>query len=291
MASATRHRLQILGAALLFSTGGAAIKACSLSSWQVACFRSGTAAVALLLLLPASRRFWRPRSLLVGAAYAATMVLYVSANKLTTAANTIFLQSTAPIYVLLLGPWLLDERVRRRDLLFTASLLVGLALFFAGIEPPRRTAPAPVEGNVLGALAGLSWALTLVGLRWLGRGGNGESGAQAAVIAGNALACAVCLPLAVPVASSRLLDWALVGYLGLFQIGLAYVLLTRGVRRVPALETSLLILVEPVLNPIWAWLVHGERPGPWSLAGCTVILVSTLAYTLSRRRPGAAGPA
>lgn len=284
MASPAVHRFQILGAAFLFSTGGAAIKACSFSNWQVACFRSGIAAIALLLVLPGARRFWRPRTLLVGLAYAATMVLYVSANKLTTAANTIFLQSTAPMYVLLLGPWLLRERVRRPDLVFMLCLGVGMVLFFVGVDPPYATAPAPFEGNVLGALTGLSWAMTLVGLRWLGRpGGGGSRSAEASVVAGNLIACAICLPLALPVASSRTVDWALVGYLGVFQIGLAYIFLTRGVRHVPALETSLLILLEPVLNALWAWLAHGEQPGPWSLAGCAVILLSTAAYTVLRR--------
>jgi len=278
------HRLQILGAALLFSTGGAAIKACALSNWQVASFRSGIAALALLACVPGGRRFWEPRALLVGAAYASTMVLFVSANKLTTAANTIFLQSTAPLYLLLLSPWLLRERVRRLDVLFTAGLGVGLALFFFGSEPARTTAPAPLGGNVLGAMSGVTWALTLAGLRWLGRGTGAAPGRpETAVIAGNLIACLACLPLASPVGSGRPLDWALVVYLGLFQIGLAYLLLARGVRHVSALETSLLILLEPVLNAVWTWWIHGERPGPWSLAGCSIILASTLANSLRRR--------
>jgi pterin-4a-carbinolamine dehydratase len=122
MSSPAVHRFQVLAAALLFSTGGAAIKATALSAWQVACFRSGLAALALLIAMPAWRRFWSPRAMLVGLAYAATMIGYVTGNKLTTAANTIFLQSTAPIYLLLLGPLLLREKVRRSDLLFTAAL-------------------------------------------------------------------------------------------------------------------------------------------------------------------------
>jgi drug/metabolite transporter (DMT)-like permease len=166
---AARHRLQILGAALLFSTGGAAVKASSLTNWQLACFRSGVAALVLLLFMPSWRGFWHPRCLLVGVAYGATMILYVTGNKLTTAANVIFLQATAPVYLLFLGPRLLGERVERRDLFFTAALAIGMALFFVGSEAPQTTAPAPLAGNVVGALAGLSWALTILGLRWLGR--------------------------------------------------------------------------------------------------------------------------
>lgn len=266
-------RRQILVAALLFSTGGAAIKACSFGAWQVACLRSGIAAVALWLFLPEGRRFWQPRTLAVGIAYAATMLLFVGGNKLTTAANTIFLQSTAPLYVLLLGPWLLAERIRKADVGLMAALAVGLSLFFVGTEAPVATAPEPLLGNGLGALAGLTWALTILGLRWLGR----ERGAAPAVVAGNLLAALAALPFARPLPAGDPLDWAVVAYLGLFQIGLAYVFLTRGVRGVPAFEVSLLLLLEPVLNVIWAWLVHGERPGPWSGVGCAIVLLATFA--------------
>ena len=262
-------RLQILGAALLFSTGGAAIKACSFSAWQVACLRSGIAAVALFIVLPEGRRFFSPRTLAVGAAYGTTMLCFVGGNKLTTAANTIFLQSTAPLYLLVLGPWLLRERIRRADVVLMVSMGVGLALFFVGIDPPVATAPDPFRGNLLGALAGASWALTILGLRWLGRSSESVPGhsAAAAVIAGNLIAAAVALPLALPLPEGGPVDWTVIVYLGLFQIGLAYVFMTRGVRGVPALEVSLLLLLEPVLSVVWAWLVHGERPGSWSDGG------------------------
>src|SRR5258706_12178150 len=110
-----RARLAILAAAILFSTGGAAIKATQLTGWQVASFRSAVAAIAVLLMLREARRGFSRLAALVAAGYAATMVLFVLANKLTTAASTIFLQSTAPIYLVLLGPWILNEPVRRRD--------------------------------------------------------------------------------------------------------------------------------------------------------------------------------
>jgi len=276
------HRLQILAAAALFSTGGALVKACSLTGGQIACFRSGLAALVLIAALPAWRRFFRPRSLAVGAAYGATMLLFVTANKLTTAANTIFLQATAPMYLLVLGPWWLGERVRASDFVFAAALGGGLGLFFLGLEPATLTAPDPLSGNVLAAISGLTWALTLVGLRWLGRSNSptGRDAAGEAVIAGNVLVFAVGLPLALPVERIAGLDWALLGFLGPVQIGLAYVLLARGVRHVRALEAGLLLLLEPVLNALLAWVVHGETPGRWSLAGCVVILVATSVRTL-----------
>ena len=276
-------RLQLLVTATLFSTGGAAIKAVSFATWQVACLRSGFAALALLILLPGAHRFLNRRSLLVGLAYAATMILFVAGNKLTTAANTIFLQSTAPLYLMLLGPLFLREPIRRRDLGFGFMLAVGMALFFVGVETPYETAPDPFRGNIVAAVSGLTWALTIFGLRWLGRERGGDKAAAGAVAAGNLIACLVCLPLALPLSSGSTADWTIVVYLGLFQIGLAYALMTRAVRKVSALEVGLLLLLEPVLSAVWAWLVHGERPGTWSLAGCLLILLSTLVYVLRRR--------
>jgi drug/metabolite transporter (DMT)-like permease len=103
------------------------------------------------------------------------------------------------------------------------------------------------------------------------------------VVAGNLITCLVCLPLALPVRQAVPLDWAVVAYLGVFQIGVAYVCLTYGVRRLSALETSLLLLLEPVANAILAWLVHGERPGAWSFAGCAIILIATFLRTIRSR--------
>ncbi|MEA2561342.1 MAG: hypothetical protein QOH06_2846 [Acidobacteriota bacterium] len=286
--SAFSSRLRVLAAAALFSSGGAAIKAVSLNAWQVASFRSAVAAAALFLILPEARRRPPLKVLLVGVTYAMTMVLFVLSNKLTTSASAIFLQSTAPLHVLLLGPWLLKERVRRADLIYMGVLALGLASFFVGLDPVSATAPNPALGNILATLSGVTWALTVMGLRALGRGGFDWSPASA--LWGNVIACLVCLPLALPVASSRPADWLGIAYLGVFQIALAYVFLIRGLRQVPALEASLLLLLEPVLNPIWAWMAHGERPGSWSIAGGLLILLATLAksaWDARRAQPAA----
>ena len=283
----TRARLAILGAAVLFSTGGAAIKATHLTGWQVASFRSAIAAIAVLLMLPTARRGWSLLSALVGVVYAATMILFVLANKLTTSANTIFLQATAPIYLVLLGPWLLKEPLRPRDLAFMGALGTGLALFFVGTERSYATAPDPFKGNVLAALSGLCWALAVTGLRFMKKSGAGD-GSGVAVVTGNTFAFLFCLPFALPVGPVRGTDVAVVAFLGVFQIGLAYVLLTSGLHHVGALEASLLLLGEPVLNPLWAWLIHGERPSSWSLAGGCVIVAATVIKSVyeTRGRPG-----
>lgn len=290
--SPLKPRLQVLAAAAAFSTGGAAVKAIGLDGWEVSCFRSAFAALALFLLVPAARQRPNARILMVGAAFAVTMILFVQSNKMTTAASAIFLQATSPLYVLLFSPWLLKERVRGRDLAYMAVLGAGLGLFFVGLDPASATAPKPWLGNILAALSGLTYALAVMGLRALSRAEGGPGAGAAASLWGSVIVASVCLPFALPVGPSTLSDWLILAYLGFFQIALAYVFLTRGVERVPAFEGALLLLLEPVLNPIWAWLVHGERPGPWSLSGGAVILAATLIKSwLDTRTPAAASVA
>jgi drug/metabolite transporter, DME family len=275
---ALRYRALLLAAATLFSTGGAAIKWMTLAGWQIACFRSGVAAAVLLLVLPEARRAWHWRIVPVAAAYAATLISFVLANRLTTSADAIFLQFTAPFYLFLLGPWLLREPVRRSDLVYMAALAAGMALIFVGSEAAAATAPDPHRGNLIAAASGLFYAFLLLGLRWLARRKDG--GATVATVAlGNLLACLASLPLALPVRTVAGHDIAVILYLGVFQIGLAYLCLTRGMAHVPAFEASTLLAVEPALNPVWTWLVHGERPGAWPLAGGALILGATLANT------------
>ena len=283
MATPARHRLSVLAAARLFSTGGTVIKAVSLAGAQVACLRSGIAFVALAVAFPSWRRGFNAKTALLGLAYGATMLLFVLANKRTTAASTIFLQATAPMYLLILGPLVLKEHARRSDLVLAGSMGIGLLLFLAGADAPAATAPDPVTGNLLAAASGLTWALTLLGLRWLGRS-DSEDGAStgAAVLAGNLVACLATLPFAPALGSVTLRDGLLIAFLGVFQIGLAYVLLNRAVRHVPALEISLLLLAEPVGSALLAWAVHGEAPGPLALVGCALILVATVAMALRR---------
>ena len=266
-------RLQVIAAALLFSTGGAAIKLTSLDGWQVASFRSAIAAVVLFATIPRARTGWSWRLLPTAAAYAATLVTFVLATKMTTAANAIFLQSTAPLYILVLGPLLLGERVSRSDLVYVFVVAAGIALLFLDVQPVLATASDPKRGNLIAAGSGMSWALTIIGLRWIGR--SDADATVATVVAGNLLACGAALPLALPVMHLGRIDLAVLLYLGAVQIGLAYALLTRAIRHVPAFEATTLLLLEPVMNPIWTWLVHGEQPGIVALAGGAIVLGAT----------------
>ena len=248
--------------------------------------RSAIAATILLCLARDVRR--RPKSarpFLVAVAFAATMLLFVLSSRATTAANAVFLQSTAPLYVLVLGPLLLRERLERRDLVPLIGMGLGLALLLAAPMEPgeaRATAPDPALGNALAAVGGATWALSILGLRWIS---NERTATLFVVAVGNAVVFLCTLPFAWPIAFGGTADLLVMLWLGVFQIGLAYLCVSRGIGGVSAFEASLLFLVEPVLNPVWAWLVHGEVPGDLALFGGVLILACAVHVAFARRRP------
>ncbi|WP_437506288.1 DMT family transporter [Sorangium sp. So ce1099] len=269
-----RARLLILTAALLWSTGGAAIKLSSLSAWQIVCGRSLVAALVLGLVMPSARRLPGRRSLATAAALAATLVLFVQATKLTTAANAIFLQSTSPLCVLLLSPWLLKEHPSRGEKLAVPVFLLGLGLFFLD-----QLSAGQLLGNVLALVSGLASALTILGLR-----ASRDEG-PVVLVWGNLIAGFGTAPLALGSAiAPGALDIGLLVFLGAVQLGLPYAIFARGLRHTPAVEASLLGLVEPVLNPMWALLFVGERPGAWAMVGGALLLAATAWRTLQAAR-------
>jgi DME family drug/metabolite transporter len=276
--TAATARWLVLASAVLFSTGGVAIKTEAFSASQVSAVRSGIASLVLSVYLLLIRRGrlqigWTVVS--AATLYAASLTLFVNANKLTTSANAIFLQAVAPLYILLLSPSVLGERWTSRELAHVGALAAGLALCFLGQDAPSASATDPATGNLLATLSGAAWAGVLLLLRRLGKSGEDHDGGLGAVVVGNALAAAVAIPVAWPLPGATPAAWATVVYLGVFQIGLSYVLFTQAIRHVSALEASLLLLLEPVLNPVWTWLVRGESPGAFTIAGGAVIVAAT----------------
>jgi drug/metabolite transporter, DME family len=272
-------RVQLLIVAVLFSTGGVAIKGNELTAWQVASFRCAIAVATLLLLAPETRRGWSWRLVPVSLPYAGTLVFFALAAKHTTAANAIFLQSTAPAYLVILSPFVLHEKLGRSDLLLLAGVAGGLAMLFLAPQQATATASEPAVGNVYAMLSGLSWALTVTGLRWIARQASDSHDSSRAVTMGNLVATVVTLPMALPVAGVSTPDLAVLVYLGVFQIGIAYLILSRAIRHVPAFEATTLLLLEPALNPVWTWLFLGENPGGWPIAGGVLILSATTVNT------------
>lgn len=265
-----RSRLLILAAAVLWSTAGAAIKRCDLDAFQIAGGRSLVAGIFLFLAVKEARVWPTLRVLLVAVAYAFTVVLFVLATKLTTAANAIFIQDTAPLWVLVLSPWLLSERPTRGELLAVPVYALGLGLFFLD-----ELTTGQVAGNLVAAASGVAFALSILGLRLLRHDG------PAALFWGNLVAAAAVLPLWPSGPAAAPADLAIVVYLGVFQLGLAYLCFSRGMEGTPAIEASLLVLLEPVLNPIWTFLFAGETPGPWAIAGGAVVLGATAWRTVA----------
>lgn len=274
-------RARLITASVLFSTGGTAIKGVSLGGWEVVALRAAIASVAVFVLLPEARRGFEWRTLLVGSAYGATTTLFVLSNKLTTAANAVFLQNTSPLFILLLAPLALRERISRDDLAFMGVLAVGMLVFFTGVNARYATAPNPLLGNTLAVCSALTWSLTIVGYRWLAARGLPIG---SAVVAGNVLACAGALPFALPLGAAQPMDWLLLVYLGTVQLGVAYRLIARGLPHVRALEAALILLMEPVLASLWAWLVLGETLGPAGVAGAVIIIGATVVHSI-RSRP------
>lgn len=272
-----------LVSAILFSTGGAAIKSTTLNSWQVAGARSLVAATAFALLLPESRRLARREVWISSIAYALTLIFFVNATKLTTSANAIFLQGSAPVFLLLLGPWLLKESNKPRDYAILLAIALGMTLIFLSPTTTTTLAPNPELGNAFGAASGLTWAFTLLGFRWIQSKGIDSA---ATVLAGNMLVVALCFPT-----QFSTTDLLPILYLGLIQIALAYWCLTRAVAHLSALEAALLGMLEPALNPFWTWLLHNERPANLALIGGTVILLATTIQALLPKQKTATKPA
>lgn len=264
-----RPRLYLLAAAVLWSTAGAAVKLSTLSAWQLASGRSLIAALVIALALPASRKWPTGKALVASVGYAGTVVTFIVANRLTTAANAIFLQDTAPLYVLLLSPLVLRERPSRGELAAVPVFLLGLSLFFLD-----QLSPGQMLGNCVALGSGVAFAMCILGLR-----AAGDQGAPV-LVWGNLIAGVSVLVPALGGAPPTALDLGLLVFLGVFQLGLAYALFQRGLREVPAVEASLLILLEPVLNPVWTFLFTGERPGRWALVGGTIILLACAWRTL-----------
>lgn len=278
--------LALILTALLWSVGGVFIKSVDWNPLAIAGSRSGLAALFMLAVLglsrlrqkrpglasstggedalaarPAVRLSWP----LVGAAAstAATMLLFVSATRLTTAANAVVLQYLAPIHVALIAPKFLGERTHPRDWLALILALGGMTLFFWGEVSP--------EGR-LGIILALASSLTFAGiplcLRRLGsRGGQTE-----AVLLGHALLAAVCLPFYFQGPPPELRDLGPMLILGLIQTGLAYFIYTKAIRHVRALEGMLIPVIEPILNPVWVFLFIGERPSPQAMLGGALVL-------------------
>lgn len=254
----------LLLSALLWSAGGLLIKSVAWSAPAISAVRSLIAAATIALWHRGALRFtWSRWQLGGAAAYAATTLLFVLANKLTTAANAILLQYTAPVFIALAAPWVLGERIRRSDWLVIAITLGGMTLFFRDTLSPEGLA-----GNLVAIASGVTFAALAICMRKQKDGSPVES-----IVLGNLLGAAIALPLVRgPVPGME--SWLLLGALGVFQLGLSYIAYSAAIKHATAIDAGLVPMLEPILNPVWVILFYGERPGPNALLGGAVVFAA-----------------
>jgi drug/metabolite transporter (DMT)-like permease len=265
--------LLLLMTAALWSLGGLWVKFIDWNPVAIAGARSLIAFVVIAAVMPKalSQLTW---GAVPGAiAYAAVMLLFVLATKLTTAANAVFLHYTAPIHIALIGPWLLGERTRWRDWVLIAMALGGVALFFCDELDLK---------NRWGLLAGLGSGFCSAWLIMLMRRARTAS-PEAVTQLGNLLALAAASPWLFPVQKLEQNGlWLLM--LGGVSLGIPYLLYSRAIREVKALDATLITMIEPILNPIWVMAAAHEYPSGWSLVGGILVLSTSLARTVLSSR-------
>jgi len=262
--------------ALLWSSSGVLIKLINWNPIAIAGARSAISTIVLLLYLRRPKFTWSASQLLAALFYALMMFAFVAANKLTTSANAIFLQYLAPVFVAVLGIWMLGEKPSRTDWLIIAVVIGGMALFFVD-----RISLTAQWGNVLAVLAGVFMAFFFIFMRRQKDGSPLES-----IVLGHAIAAIAATPFYFADGPRpELTGWIAIFALGAVQVGLSSITLSFAIRHLTALGTSIISLLEPVLNPVWVFLFLGESPSIYAILGGTVILAMvSLRSVLAVRR-------
>jgi drug/metabolite transporter (DMT)-like permease len=249
--------------AVFWSFGGLLIKLISWNPMAIAGGRSILAAAVMLFVVRRHQLNYSFDQLGGAVCYAVNVVLFVVATKMTTAANAIFLQYTAPVYVAILGAYFLKEKVTGLEWLTVAAAIFGMAMFFFD-----RLTFANYGGNGLAILAGVAFAGMIIFMRR-----QKNEFPLGSIFLGNILAVIVCSPFMFGQAPDKA-GWLALAALGIVQLGLSYILYSIAIKRVTALEGIMVPVIEPVLNPVWVFLFFGERPGRWAVPGGIIILAA-----------------
>ena len=265
----TRNRaiLEMLLCAALWSIAGIFIKLIPWNSIVIAGLRSLIAGLVMFVYMRARGIGFTAdrRSLAGGAALCLTLTCFVAANKMTTAANSIVLQFTAPMFIVVFSALFLKKRFSRADVLAVVLTMAGISLFFFD-----QLTPGHLAGNCVAIFAGMAFACYYMSLE-----GASESQRMSAILIAHGLTFLVGLPFTFvypPELSAAPVACILV--LGVVQLGIPYVLLGRASGACPPLACSLLGAVEPLLNPVWVFIFDGEAPGLWALIGGVVVVAT-----------------
>ena len=276
MTSLTSRRkavILLVFAAVLWSTSGVFVKGLD---WQPLSILAGRGIFTSILFLLYMRRLPKKVTLwtlLAAGGSMATQFLFVTSTKLTTAANSIFLQYTAPIYVVVLAYLLLREKPLRSDLIAMGIIFIGLLLFFGD-----QLSPDGFYGNILAVLSGMTSAIMMVSFR-----AQKNSSPEDSVLIASLVIAIFGFP-SVLKESWTISSWSVLAYLGIFQIGVAFIFFTKGIKHIPALEANLIGTLEPILNPVWVFLFLGERMGKSALLGGLVVLMGVIVSAVGSAR-------
>jgi len=274
MNSETKAVVALVGSALLWSTGGVFIKLVDWNGFAIAGSRSLIASFVLLIYLKKPRFRFRFPLLAAALSSACTMTLYVLANKMTTAANTILLQYTAPVYVAVLAWVILKEKPTADNWIALVIIVVGMLMFFTG-----KLSPGNMFGNVLAVLSGLGLAFFAVFMRMQ----KGNSPFESFLLA-HLITFVVSIPFILKSGLPEASGWVGIFMLGVFQLGFASLLFSYGIRQVSALKAMLILTLEPILNPVWVFLFTGEVPGVYAVVGGVFIIAAVLFTTIYSSR-------
>ncbi len=281
MHSTRRGSLFILAAALFWSTGGLFIKSISLDAFGISLWRSTLAAITLYVFYrinfsprrssqtPDSRKDWYSlRTLSTATVYAALLILFVMATKLTTSANAIFLQYTAPVYALFAEPLISHRKIKPADIIAVIITICAMGLFFIGKFETNSTI-----GNILALISGICFAAYTLLLK---HEKTTEAMRWQSVIVGHVIIVAIMLISAISGAAmivpKNMNEVGMLVFLGVMQIGVPYALFTKGIHHVRALDALLISMLEPVLNPVWVYFGVHETPSDYAIIGGAIIL-------------------
>lgn len=271
----TKGILAVFLTALLWSSGGLFIKLVTHSPMQISFFRCLIAAIVFAALFRNKILKLNPLALLNSFSYAAVLILFVIATKTTTAANAIFLQSTAPIYVLIFEPILTKTKWEKINIITIAVCFLGMILFFIG-----DLTPGDIKGNLAALLAGVAFAAFFLGMKK-----NDKQYGEASIFYANIIVALICIPFVTEVRELSFNNLWMLVFLGVFQIAFAYALFSYGIKKILAVEASIISMLEPVLNPVWVFIGYGEVPSVYAIIGGLIIITAVVIRTLIAGTP------
>ena len=269
------HRgiLQMVVCAFLWSIAGIFIKLLPWNGFAVASLRSLLAGLTIAVYMAIKRYpfVFSKETLLSGILAGSVYVCFAVANKLTTAANAIVLQFTSPVFILIFSALFFGQKIRKPDLAVVLVVLGGITLFFFD-----QLGPSTIAGNFVAIAAGMFMAGMFISV------GRLDPVARfSAIVIAQGFAFLVGLPMVIatrPVLNGVTILSILA--LGVFQLGISYILYVKATATCPALACCLLGAVEPLLNPVWVLIFDGEKPGVFALAGGVIVIIAVTAWCI-----------